>query len=217
MDELLAAFGAQDLATPAGYLDGELYSVMLPLLLSGLGIATVTALTSGDEDAGRLEFVHALPVARRGGVAWPLLRATMIALAVVGATVAAVMVGLRPVLSYAEVPWSRLVLATTGAALLAAFLHASIAFAVGGLGRRRAQAVAVSVLVAVVGYLAALVVPLVDVLRWVRLGSPWYWALQIQPTSNGAATAWWFVIVGATALLVALGTNAVERRDIRSA
>ena len=66
---LLEAFGAQDIATPAGYLDGQLFALMLPLLLSGMAIAAVTAITSGDEDAGRLELLHALPVTRRAGLA----------------------------------------------------------------------------------------------------------------------------------------------------
>src|SRR5207253_196713 len=51
MGSLLEAFGAQNMATPAGYLDGQMFAIMLPLLLSGLAIAGVTALTSGDEDA----------------------------------------------------------------------------------------------------------------------------------------------------------------------
>ena len=59
---LLEAFGAQNIATPAGYLDGQLFALMLPLLLSGMAIAGMTAITSGDEDAGRLELLHALPV-----------------------------------------------------------------------------------------------------------------------------------------------------------
>ena len=44
----------EDLATAGGYLDGQMYALMLPLLLSGLAIAITSALTAGDEDAGRL-------------------------------------------------------------------------------------------------------------------------------------------------------------------
>ena len=65
MADLLEAFGAQNLATPSGYLDGQMYALMLPLLLSGMAIAGLTAITSGDEGAGRLELLHALPVSRR--------------------------------------------------------------------------------------------------------------------------------------------------------
>ena len=39
MADLLEAFGAQNLATPSGYLDGQMYALMLPLLLSGMAIA----------------------------------------------------------------------------------------------------------------------------------------------------------------------------------
>ena len=49
MGSLLEAFGAQDLGTPAGYLDGQMYALMLPLLLSGMAVAHVTALTSGEK------------------------------------------------------------------------------------------------------------------------------------------------------------------------
>ena len=41
--ELMEAFGAQDLSTAAGYLDGQMYALMLPLLLSGLAIAVLVA------------------------------------------------------------------------------------------------------------------------------------------------------------------------------
>jgi ABC-2 type transport system permease protein len=67
--ELMEAFGAVDLSTAAGYLDGQLYALMLPLLLSAMAIAMTSAITSGDEGAGRLELLHALPVSRRA--VWP--------------------------------------------------------------------------------------------------------------------------------------------------
>ncbi len=215
MDDLLAAFGAQNIATAAGYLDGQLYSLMLPLLLSGLSIATVTALTSGDEDAGRLEFLHALPVSRRA--VW-LGRwcSSVVALLAVGTAAAVVMVALRVPLSYTEAPWTRIAAATVGAMLLAA-LHAAVAFAVGAAGGSRGRAVALALFVVVVGYVAALLVPLVDTLLWVRNLSPWHWALRGQPVTNGAATPWWLLVVGLAAALVLLGAVAIERRDIRAA
>ena len=49
----------QNLATEAGYLDGQVYALLLPALLSGVAIAGATALASGDEGAGRLEALHA--------------------------------------------------------------------------------------------------------------------------------------------------------------
>ena len=47
--EVQKAFGVQNLTTEAGYLDGQVYALFLPALLSGVAIAGATALTAGDE------------------------------------------------------------------------------------------------------------------------------------------------------------------------
>jgi ABC-2 type transport system permease protein len=215
MGSLLDAFGAQNIATPAGYLDGQLYALMLPLLLSGMAIAGASALTSGDEDSGRLELLHALPIGRR--TLW-LGRWTsaVVALLFVTLVTMVVMVACRPLFSLQEVGASRIVGATLGCALLAAF-HAAVAYAAGGVGAARTTAVGLAVLVLVTGYVVSFLFPLVDALRGVRAWSPWYWAIGEQPVTDGVSTARLLLLVAVTAALVWLGTAAVDRRDIRSA
>jgi ABC-2 type transport system permease protein len=212
---LLEAFGAQDIATPAGYLDGQLFALMLPLLLSGLAIAAVTAITSGDEDAGRLELLHALPVSRRAVWLWRLASAFAV-LGAVAAVTALVVALSRGIFSLDEVSAARIVAATFACALLAAF-HAVVAYVVGGLGGSRAASVGAAVLVLVVGYVANFLLPLSDALAGARRASPWYWAIGEQPVSDGVDGRWIVLLVVVSAGLVALGTVAVERRDIRSA
>ena len=212
---LLEAFGAQDIATPAGYLDGQLFALMLPLLLSGLAIAAVTAITSGDEDAGRLELLHALPVSRRA--VWLSRLASTLAVLGAVALVTAVVVALaRGPFSLDEVSATRIVGATFACALLAAF-HAIIAYAVGGLGGSRAASVGAAVLVLVVGYVANFLLPLSVALAGMRKTSPWYWAIGEQPVSDGIDGRWLVLLIVVSAALVSVGTAAVERRDIRSA
>jgi ABC-2 type transport system permease protein len=212
---LLEAFGAQDIATPAGYLDGQLFALMLPLLLSGLAIAAVTAITSGDEDAGRLELLHALPVTRRAVWLWRLA-STLAVLGVVAIVTAVVVALSRGLFSLDEVGAVRIVSATVACALLAAF-HAIVAYAVGGFGGSRAASVGVAVLVLVAGYVANFLLPLSDGLAGMRKASPWYWAIGEQPVSDGIDGRWLVLLVAVSAGLVALGTAALERRDIRSA
>jgi ABC-2 type transport system permease protein len=213
MGALLEAFGAQDIATPAGYLDGQLYALMLPLLLSGFAIAGVTALTSGDEQAGRLEFLHALPVSRTA--VW-LTRwiAAMLLLGAVTVATAVVMVVSLPVFSLDEAGVGRVVGATFGCALLAAF-HGAVGYAAAGFGATRAASAGLAIAVLVSGYVLSFLVPLVAGLRSARRASPWYWALGEQPVSDGIPGAWPLVLVAVTAALVAVGTWAVEHRDIR--
>ena len=215
MGALLEAFGAQNIATPAGYLDGQLYALMLPLLLSGMAVAMATAVTSGDEDAGRLELLHALPVDRRALWVGRWASATTVLLAV-AAVVTVVMVAALPVCSLSEVGAGRIVGATLGSAVLAAF-HASVGYAAGGLGATRARSVGVAMAFVLAGYVASYVLPIADSLRGARSWSPWYWALGDQPVSDGVDAAGLLLMALLTAGLVWVGTTAVGRRDIRSA
>jgi len=215
MADLLEAFGAQNLATPSGYLDGQMYALMLPLLLSGMAIAGLTAITSGDEGAGRLELLHALPVSRRA--VWiGRWAAAMVVLFAVAAITAVVMVAFLPVFSLDEVGASRIIGATFGGALLAAF-HASVAYAVGAFGGSRGTSAGIAVLVLVVGYVMSFLIPIADRLAGVRAWSPWHWAIGEQPVTDGVDAGRLALLAIVTAAVVWLGTAAVERRDIRSA
>jgi ABC-2 type transport system permease protein len=213
--ELMEAFGAQNLATASGYLDGQMYALMLPLLLSGFAIAVITALTSGDEDAGRLELLEALPVTR------PSVWLTRLAAVVVGVVAIALLTAL--VVSASITPFSlhgvtvgRIFVVTFACAALALF-HAAVAYAVGGAGGSRGLSVGVAIAVLVAGYVASYLLPLSDALAGFRKLSPWYWAIGNQPVTEGLPGAWIVLLLVATAALVVFGTIAVTRRDVRSA
>jgi ABC-2 type transport system permease protein len=214
MGSVLEAFGAQNLATPAGYLDGQMFAIMLPLLLSGMAIAGVTTLTAGDEDAGRLEFLHALPVSRSGVWLGRWAAATLMLLIVTIAT-SAVMALFLPIFSLDEVGTWSVVAATIASGLLAVF-HAAIAFAAGAFGARRGGAVAASVCALVLGYVLGFLAPIVEKLRWLHNLSPWFWALGEQPVSNGLDPRRLTALVAVSVALLILGVKAIDRRDIRS-
>ena len=50
-----------------------------------------------------------------------------------------------------------------------------------------------------------------------RAWSPWHWALHEQPVTDGPAPGGLVLVVLVTAALVAVGTVAVGRRDLRTA
>lgn len=215
MDELLAAFGAQNITTPAGYLDGQVFALLVPLLLAAMAITVVSALTAGDETAGRLELLHALPVGRR--TVWLGRWAATLALLVVVAAVSllATLVAM-PVFSLSEADEGRVVAAMVGCVLLAAF-HAAVTFAAAGFGASRPLAVGIGIVVLVAGYVAAFVLPISESLSGARRWSPWYWSLGEQPVTNGVRPGWMVIVTVLTVALVAAGAIAVERRDIRTA
>lgn len=215
MESLLEAFGAQNIATPEGYVDGQVFALLLPLLFSALAITVMSGLTAGDENAGRLELLHALPVGRRRLwlSRWTAAALMMTAIAVIAAIATVVSL---PLFSLTDVSIPRVLIATFGCLLLGAF-HGSVAYLAAGLGAARALAAGAAVIVLVVGYLMSFVLPLADRLTWARSWSPWYWAIGEQPVTNGI-DLWRLLLVSAlTFTLVVLGTAAIDRRDIRTA
>jgi ABC-2 type transport system permease protein len=214
MGKLLEAFGAQNIATSAGYLDGQLFALMLPLLLSGMAVAVVSAVTSGDEDAGRLELLHALPVSRRAVWSSRWIAGSAFVL-LAGALSAACLIALLRPFSFEGIGWASIAAATFGCVLLALF-HAAVTFTAGGLGLSRGRAVGAGMFVLVAGYVMSFLLPLADRLAGARKGSPWFWALGEQPVTNGVDGARLGLLLAVTAVIVVAGLVAVERRDIRT-
>lgn len=186
-----------------------------PLLMSGMAITMVTAITSGDEEAGRLELLHALPVSRRAIWLWRFAGVAIV-LAFTAATTSTLMaVSLRP-FSLGEVGAGRVTVATFACATLGIF-HAAVAFAVGARGGSRGTSVGLAVLVLMGGYIASFVLPIAPALEGARKVSPWYWALGSQPVTDGVQVPWLLLLGAVSVTLVVAGTIAVDRRDIRSA
>ena len=62
---LVPAFGLQDFGTAAGYLRGNLYALLVPLLLAGAAVGFTNSLTAAEEDFGRFEILLSQPVSHR--------------------------------------------------------------------------------------------------------------------------------------------------------
>ncbi len=215
MGTLLEAFGAENITTPSGYVDGQVYALLVPLLFSAMAITVVSALTAGDESAGRLELVHALPIGRQA-VWFGRWLASMLMLVGVAAVSGAATVASLPIFSLTEVPVGRILGATAGCVLLAAF-HASVTYAAAGMGAGRGAAAGAGIVVLVSGYVVSFVLPIADALDGARQWSPWYWSLGEQPVSNGVYPGWMLLVLALTAVLTVVGTRAIDRRDIRTA
>jgi ABC-2 type transport system permease protein len=211
---LLDAFGLEDFASPAGYLKGGLYDVVVPLMFAAAGVMFASSATAGEEDAGRLELWITQPVTRTAVFAGRVL-------AVLGwlAVLALVTLASQLVSDAAfglEIATARIV-ATVGVCTLLGALFAGIAIAVAGLVGRPGPVLAAGLGLALIGYLVAALFPLSDVLDgWAWL-SPWDWALGGDPLFNPTEAARYVALVVATVVLILVGGIAFARRDIRSA
>ncbi len=100
---------------------------------------------------------------------------------------------------------------------LLAVLHAGVAYAVVGFGLGRGPALGVAAGVLVVGYLLHAIAPMSDSLEPLSNVSPWEWALGGDPLVNGVPWGGVALLVVLSAVVVAAGTYAVDRRDVKNA
>jgi len=211
---MLEAFGFQDFTSPAGYLRGGLYEVIVPLMFAAAGVLFANSATAGEEDAGRLELLLAMPITRRSFLAGR-------SLAVLGwMVVLAIVVLVAQLLSNGafglEIAAARIVSTVVLCGLLGT-VYAGLAVAIAGILARPGLVLSVGLGLSLVGYLVAALFPLSDVLApWAQL-SPWDWALGGDPLVN-PAELWRYAALAVPSLALAVvGIAAFERRDIRSA
>jgi ABC-2 type transport system permease protein len=211
---LLEAFGLEDFASPAGYLKGGLYDMVIPLMFAAAGVMLASGATAGEEDSGRLELWLTQPVTR---------------VAVLGGRIVAVFAWLAvlALVTLVSQLWSdtafglvisdeRIVATVTLCALLGA-LYAALSIAVAGVVGRPGPVLAIGLGLALVGCLVAALLPLSDTLdAWAWL-SPWDWALGGDPLSNPSDAWRYLAFAASTAVLLVLGLVAFARRDVRSA
>lgn len=212
-EPLIEAFGLADFRSPAGFLRGNLYAVLVPLLLAVAGVLLMNGQTASDEDAGRMEPYLAQPVTRAAlflgrvaGVLFWLLLIGVLTLATQLVT---------DELVDLDIGIDRIV-ATVVMCLLLGVLHAGVAALVAGWTGRPGLVLGVGMALAVGGYVVMALFPISDVLEPWRHVSPWDWALGGDPLVN-PTEAWRYLALGVPAvILVVAGAWLFGRRDVQA-
>lgn len=210
--EVLEAFNYNDLATAAGYVGSSVYGLLIPLLVAVFAIAYGTRTVAGDEEAGTLDLLLAHPVSRTR-TALHRFGALLTALMIIGAVLWLAMLAITGPARLDGISAGEFAAATLQLGLLGACLGA-VAFAVGAATGRKALAIGVTAGVTVLAYLANGVFPQLEGLEWTRDVSPWHWSVGGEPLKNGLQIGDSLLLLGTTAVLVALGTWAFNRRDV---
>ncbi|MEP7360099.1 MAG: ABC transporter permease subunit [Chloroflexota bacterium] len=211
---MLQAFGLDDFATPAGYLRGGLYDVLIPLMFAVAGAMFANSATSAEEDAGRIEMYLAQPVTRVAFMTGRIV-STMLWLVVLVIVVLVAQV-LSDVLFDLQIGANQIISTVVLSGLIGVF-SAAIAIAVAGITARPGLVLGVSLTVAFLGYIVAALFPISDVLKpWVGI-SPWDWALGGDPLVNGGELWRYLALIVPSAVLAIVGVVAFNRRDIRAA
>lgn len=206
------SFGGQfDFGTAAGYLGGELFSFMVPLLLLIAGIAAGARALAGEEESGTLDLLLAHPVSRTR-VALEKLAVVVAELMVLGAALWLSLWIVALAFSMDISAW-HLAAAVASSVLLAA-VYGALATLIGAAAGRRAVAVTVCVALAVAAYLVSALAPLVPVLHKIRWASPWYHYTAGDPLRSGLAIDHALVLAALFVIAAALVPVVFGRRDM---
>ncbi|MFO7961079.1 MAG: ABC transporter permease subunit [Nitriliruptoraceae bacterium] len=210
-EALVTAMGYDAISSPAGYLESTVYALLAPILMLVFALAFGARLIAGDEEGGAMELEATGPVGRRRLL---LERYMALVLGVVwlGTLTGVVALTLARALGM-DIGTGPLIGATVGLILLVLALG-SVAFAVGAATGRRALALTVGAAIAVFGYMADALAPLLDDGAWLERLSPFFWYLGNDPLNEGLGVAGALALAALTLVSLGVAVLAYDRRDL---
>lgn len=203
-------FDVEAITTGPGFLNAELFSIILPAMFLVFAIGRGARLVAGEEQAGTLEVLLTTPVPR---IRILLEKAAALAVSVVvlGAVLTVSMTASAAIFGM-DVPLGESAVASLAMVLLG-LEHGWLALAVGAATGRRALSIAVAGAVAVAGYVLFVVGALVDSVEPWRGVSPFQQALEGGPIGGGLVIGFVWMALAAVVVLAA-GVPAFHRRDV---
>lgn len=214
-DGLMAMFGASDLAgfsTPAGYLNAELFGLMLPMLVAVFAIGRGSGAIAGEERHGTMELLLSQPIPRTRLLLekYAALTVSIVELAsfvwvvlVVGALLVGMDIG---VVRLAEMCLS---LALLGLAF------GSVAFAVGAYTGRHGLSIAVGASVVAAGWVLNTLSLMAEVLEPTRWLSLQHYYNGESPLLYGLNPAHAGALLAVSLVCLAVAHAGFLRRDVR--
>ncbi|MFW6034542.1 MAG: ABC transporter permease subunit [bacterium] len=220
-EELLSAypevmrelFDIDAIVTGSGFLNAELFSILLPALFIAYGIGRGARLVAGEEQDGTLEVVIVSPASRARIL---LHKAAALALGTIALGV--VLFAATLLASFAADMGIPVAHAAIGALamVLIGVQHGWLALAVGAASGRRVLAVAVAATFAVMGYVLHVIGALVEAVEpWQPL-SPFTQAIDAGPVSGTVPAGFLWLALSAI-VFVAAALPRFDRRDIATA
>jgi ABC-2 type transport system permease protein len=205
------AFGLEAYGTGPGYLNAELFSMLVPLVLVAVAVGAAAAATAGEEERGTADLLLSLPVSRtRVLVAKTFVMVASVAVVALAGWVALV-VG-TPLVDL-DVPAADLAAAFVMTGLLG-LLFGAVALLVGALTGSRPAALGAGIGLAIAAFLLNVLAPMASWLEGWKDASPFAWALQDDPLTTGLDGPGALALLGVTVLLVLLAWVAFRRRDV---
>jgi|GEM_PF-1867763 len=209
-DAYKALVGDADIASPEGYIRGQVYSLIAPLLIAGAAIAAGSSLAKAERDQTLVVFVVQPISRRRLGCSWWTF---VVVVAAIGALASFIGVVIGGPLAGADVGIDRIALATLPM-LAFGMLAGSVALLVSALTGAPGMATGIGWMFILVSFLANSLAELIDNLSWLSKVNPWSWHGAGEALTSDFATLN-FVLLLVTTLAVGVGAiSTFERRNL---
>jgi len=202
------------ISTAPGYLNGRLFSLLLPVLLVVFAIGTGTRGIAGSEGDGTLELLLANPVSRTRVLAERLAATTILVVGLTVVSAATLLVIGAPFGLLHGVSIASLVAGYLAAGCLA-LLFGSLSFAVGACTGHKSTASGVAAAGAVGTYLLQALLANSTGLSWMRSLSPWQWYGSQPIIVQGAPATAFIPALFVSAVLGVIGWRTFIARDLR--
>ncbi len=201
-----------DLTSPAGWLNSQLFFMLIPILFLIFAISRFADAIAGEEDRGTMDLLLSAPIARRRLVAGKIMGITG-AIVVLSAALY-VAIWLPAVAIGVDVSFGGL-----GAVVSMNALHTivigGVALLVGAATGRKGLAIATASALAVIGYLVNGFAGVVDWMDRFRYASTFHYYIGADPLSNGADIVHLMVLAVAAIGILTASVLAFDRRDVR--
>lgn len=220
-DELLSAYpqemidmllaGASSFTTPAGYLQGSLFAMMVPIIFLVFAIGRGANAIAGEEEAKTLDLLLANPVSRTRVVLEKFL--ALIAATALLAILFWLVLWIGTNMVDMNIAATNLAAATFGVLSLG-LLFGTLALAIGAMTGNRGLSIGLTGAIALGAYMLNAIGMNLEALETVRKVSPFYLYIGNTPLENGLSIAHMAALLGATVVLLALGLITFNRRDV---
>ncbi len=210
-EEFVRFLGGADMATPAGFLNGEMYSMMAPAAVIWVAIVSASKALAGEIEAGSMGLLAINPISRRH-LALDKAGAMLVHVAVASLlTGLGVWVGV--LIADLPIPAMNVLAVSLHLALLGTATGAlALLFSV--ITGRRMPSLLLAAAAAFVAYVLASFLPLSDSLRGLVAVSPWHHYNGSDPLANGLDVGSAGILAALTALLLWAAVVRYERCDI---
>lgn len=164
--------GSTDFFSPVGFLNSQIFFIMLPLLLGILAISLGSSLLARDEQDGTIELLLARPISRTKLLLGKIMAivgivALVAIISFVVTVVASRLVGIDVSTAYMAV--------ATLTCLLMSLCFGLISFLVTATGKARSASLAIGSFVALGGYVVSSLASTVDWLEWISRLFPFHY------------------------------------------